>query len=198
VFFYLCGRLDSVMEKFVVIDINGMGFQVFVDARTIRRLPALNEDVKLYVYTHIRENLFELYGFLELPELELFQTLTRVSGIGPKVAHTILSAMSADDFRAAVRNENLNALMGISGIGKKTAQRIVLELKDKIDTALYIGNENIFLNDVENDAAAALMSLGYTRKEAIKGVSEGKTRLTAEGKDLDVPRLVEYALKSMI
>ena len=70
-----------------------------------------------------------------------------------------------DDFRAAVRNENLNALMGISGIGKKTAQRIVLELKDKIDTALYIGNENIFLNDVENDAAAALMSLGYTRKK---------------------------------
>ena len=62
-FFYLCGRLDSVMEKFVVIDINGMGFQVFVDARTIRKLPALNEDVKLYVYTHIRENLFELYGF---------------------------------------------------------------------------------------------------------------------------------------
>lgn len=198
-FFYLCGRLDDILEKFAVIDVNGIGFRVFVDSRTGRRLPAVGEDVKLYIYTHIREDVLELYGFLDVSELELFETLMSVSGIGPRVAHNILSAMSANDFRVAVGTEDLSVLTSISGIGKKTAQRLILELKDKIGVDSFAGKDDTALGTYRdpnvNDAVAALISLGYTRNEAVKAVSNGRKRLQTEGKGFDLSYLIEYALK---
>lgn len=197
-FFYLCGRLEDILEKFVVIDISGVGFRVFVDVRTSRRLPALGEEVKLYIYTHIREDALELYGFLELAELELFEALLGVSGVGPKVAHSILSSMSVDDFRVAIGSEDLGALTSISGVGKKTAQRLILELKDRIglDSSLAKVDVGAFQDPKESDAIAALISLGYSRSEALRAVSNGKKQLKAEGKDFDLSHLIEYALKS--
>lgn len=157
----LKGTIESSAEKYVIIDINGIGYRVFISGNTFKNLPEKGEKVKFYTHLHVRENLMELYGFLDPEDLEFFELLISISGIGPKGALGILNVASVDTLKKAIANEESSILTKVSGIGKKTAEKIILELKSKV------GGE--FLGkgvSVDSEAIDALMGLGYKLKEA--------------------------------
>ncbi|MFH0846748.1 MAG: Holliday junction branch migration protein RuvA, partial [Chloroflexota bacterium] len=132
----LQGKLEAIYTGFVVINVNGIGYQVFVPVRTLAELGGAGSEVKLYTHLHVREDNLSLYGFATPEELRLFETLLTVSGIGPKLGLALLSTMSAEQTIMAIASGDADLLRGVPGIGKKTAERIVLELKDKIGTEL--------------------------------------------------------------
>lgn len=153
------GTIESNTEKYVIVDVNGIGYKVFISANTFKNLPKKGENIKLYTHLHVREDAMELYGFLIQKELEFFEMLISISGIGPKGALNILSVASVDTIKKAIVNEESSILTKVSGIGKKTAEKIILELKNKISDELgEVG--------VDDEAIDALMSLGYKVKEA--------------------------------
>jgi Holliday junction DNA helicase RuvA len=163
------GTIDSIGSDWVIIDIGGVSFQVFLPTSTLSTL-AIGQQAKLHTYLHIREDNMTLYGFGSARELSLFQTLTSVSGVGPRLGLAMLSAMDTEQLTMAIASEDTDLLTSIPGIGKKTASRIVLELKDKI------GAEWIITQDLEavrgnGEVVAALTSLGYSLAEATRAVA---------------------------
>jgi holliday junction DNA helicase RuvA len=159
---HLRGKLLSKHPNQAVVEAAGVGYEVNISIPTFSALPSLGSEVSLFVYTHVREDALLLFGFLRAEDKQLFEKLLSVSGIGPKLAITILSGMQADAMVAAIKGNNVTALTRIPGIGKKTAERMVLELRDKLD-AFGAAPALPSVSPVEEDVVSALVNLGYNR-----------------------------------
>ena len=167
----LNGTIQEVFPQSVVIDVNGVGYEVFATQQTLGSfLTKKGQDVFVFTYHHIRENLSEIYGFLDQQEKQMFLALLIVSGIGPKVALSILNTASVKVLQGAVVNQDSSVLEKVSGIGQKKAQKIILELKDKIDDIDVAEGVSVFLTDVEKDVIEALAKMGYPRTSVQKAL----------------------------
>lgn len=199
---YVKGTVEDIAEDNAVVDVGGIGYNVRISADTAARLPGIGEIVKLYTYTSVREDAIQLYGFLSKNDLEIFKKCITVSGIGPKGGLAILSVLDADSLRFAILSGDVKAITKAPGIGARTAERLILELKDKIkidDT--IIGKEiesaraaNVGTVDSpqKQEAVEALVSLGYGNAEAVKAVN------SIEGiETMDSGTVLKAALKKM-
>lgn len=197
---YIKGILTDMSEDTVVVEAGGIGYNIHTTGQTFDYLPSVGEEVKLYTYLNVREDAMVLYGFLTKDDLRVFKLLLGVSGIGPKGALAILSVMTTDDLRFAVLGEDAKAIARAPGVGAKTAQRLILELKDKFsledafEQKLAHTNETAAegMKGVKNEAVAALVALGYSSSEALQAI--GKVEIT-EG--ADVEDVLKAALKNM-
>lgn len=173
---HLRGKLLSKHPNQAIVDVGGVGYDLTISVPTFSDLPATGMEVALHVYTHVREDVIALYGFLRSSEKQLFEKLITVSGIGPKLAITILSGMAADEMVAAIRGNDVARLTRIPGIGKKTAERMVLELRDKLPEAgPAAAKVTPALSAIEEDVLSALMNLGYQRAAAEKALAAAKS-----------------------
>jgi Holliday junction DNA helicase RuvA len=167
------GKIILKTEKFLIVETAGVGYKVSISPDTLSKAPKTSEEIFLFIHTHMREDSLDLYGFLDYQELEFFEMLINISGIGPKGALAILGITSIDTLRKAIGSGDTSYLTKISGIGKKTAQKIVLELRDKMADKMRVSGEEGSLQG-ELDALEALKSLGYSQneaREALKKVS---------------------------
>ena len=172
---HLRGKLLSKHPGQAVVEAAGVGYEVNITIPTFSALPAVGAEVAVFVHTHVREDALALFGFLKLNEKQLFEKLISVSGIGPKLAITILSGMATDAMVAAIQGNNVAALTRIPGIGKKTAERMVLELRDKLES-FGVPQAAASASPVEDDVISALVNLGYQRPLAEKVMAKlGKT-----------------------
>lgn len=199
---YIKGELAAVYMEGIVVEQGGIGYEISVPLSVIDQLPALGEAVKMYTYLYVREDILKLYGFLSKEDLEVFKLLITVSGIGPKGALGILAAMSPDDLKFAILAGDTKAIAKAPGIGKKTAGKLILELKDKLKLEDAFeerleskqngasGSESI--SAIRNEAAEALTALGYASTDALKAVR--KVEIT-EG--MSVEELLKQSLKHM-
>jgi Holliday junction DNA helicase RuvA len=170
---HIRGQILSKSPNTVVIDCNGVGYELAISVSTFTELPAEGKEAKLHVHTHVREDAFLLFGFAELAEKRLFEKLLTISGIGPKLAITVLSGISSERLVGAIRGGDHATLTKIPGIGKKTAERVVLELKDKLDDMVGFTPDSgapPSLGGVADDVLSALVNLGYARTTAQKAV----------------------------
>ena len=169
---HLRGTLLAKHPNQAIVETHGVGYDVTISVPTFSELPASGTEVALYIHTHVREDALSLYGFLRLAEKHLFEKLLTVSGIGPKLAITILSGMPADEMVAAIRGGDVARLTRIPGIGKKTAERMVLELRDKLPAQVGAAEVTAAATTtpVEEDVLSALVNLGYQRAAAEKAL----------------------------
>jgi Holliday junction DNA helicase RuvA len=192
---FLKGVLVESLPNRIAIDVHGVGYEVHIPLSSYDRLPEVGQPVQILTYLHIRENEHTLFGFGTAEERDLFGLLiSRVSGVGPKVAMSVLGGMGVIAFKACVVNGDLASIAKIKGLGKKTAERIVLELKDKVGVAAAweaAGQEDAASVSV-NDAVLALITLGYKQVEAHKAV---KLVLSAEGEGASSDDLVRGSLR---
>jgi len=169
---HLRGRLLAKHPNQAIVEAGGVGYDITISVPTFSDLPAAGGEVALHIHTHVREDTIALYGFLRASEKQLFEKLISVSGIGPKLAITILSGMAADEMVGAIRGNDVARLTRIPGIGRKTAERLVLELRDKLPAA---GAGEVaaapVMSAVEEDVLSALMNLGYQRAAAEKALA---------------------------
>ena len=166
----LKGTLQALGSDWAIVNVGGIGFQVYMPTSTLSTLGAIGEEVELHTHLYLREDNATLYGFATAEELGLFQTLIGVSGLGPKLALAMLSAMSVDKLAMAIATGSADLLAQIPGIGKKMASRLILELKGKI-AAGWIGAPAAELAEENADVLAALTSLGYSVREATRAVA---------------------------
>jgi Holliday junction DNA helicase RuvA len=202
---YVNGIIEYIEEGLCVVDVGGIGMNVFISGSTMDRMPGIGEAVKLYTYTSVKEDSFTLYGFLSRDELSLFKMLITVNGIGPKGGLSILSVMTPDDLRFAIMAGDSKSISAAPGIGKKTAERITLELRDKIKVSEddMLGNSAaVTMDDLSGDASsardeavAALVALGYNSTDAMKAVR--KVLKADESAASDTEVLLKLALKEM-
>lgn len=182
---YLKGIIDIKRQDYVVIDVHGVGYKIFMPEGAIQNLE-VDSEAKIYTFMRVREDDVSLYGFLNVEELAMFELLISVGGIGAKSAVGILSNIAPSKFALAVITDDVTTLKKLPGIGAKTAQRIILELKDKIKTQEATEQESeikqkIEVSDSAKDAIEALQVLGYTRKEVEEAISKiGDSNLTTE------------------
>ena len=197
---YIKGELAEINTDHIVVEAGGLGYQVFISLQTFDYLPSVGEDLKIYTYLYLREDAMILYGFLTKDDMELFKLLISVSGIGPKGGLAILSTLEADDLRFAILSGDAKAISKAPGVGGKTAQRVILELKDKLslEDAFEAKTEHVQKNaaaaggSVKNDAVMALTALGYSSTESLKAVSA--VEIT---EDMDVEEVLKAALKHL-
>lgn len=166
---HLRGKLISKHPNQAIIETAGVGYEVNISIPTFSDLPAVGAEVSLFIHTHVREDALALFGFLRSEEKQLFERLISVSGIGPKLAVTILSGMQAEAMVAAIKGNNVALLTRIPGIGKKTAERMVLELRDKLDS--FGVPAAAAASPLEEDVVSALVNLGYNRALVEKAVA---------------------------
>lgn len=184
---FLDGKIEFKGERFCVLGVGGVGYKVFVGSETLEKLPQKGGAVKLWTHLYVREDALELYGFLHLAELDLFEMLIHVSGIGPKGALGVLAIAPVDTLKKAIAAGDTSYLTRVSGIGRKTAEKIVLELKEKM-AGKGVLVEAPELKE-EADALEALVSLGYSQKEAREALSVAPKDTTG------VEKRVKEALK---
>ena len=172
---HLRGKLLIKHPNQAIVEAAGVGYDIVISVPTFSDLPAPGAEVALHIHTHVREDVIALYGFLQPTEKQLFEKLISVSGIGPKLAITILSGMAADDIVGSIRRNDVARLTKIPGIGKKTAERMVLELRDKLPEASVSALHAIPApSGVEDDVLSALLNLGYQRPIAEKALATAK------------------------
>ena len=199
---FVKGEIAAIYEDCVIIDTGNLGYEIKVSTGTINLLPGIGQEIRLYTYTYVREDIFQLYGFLTRDDMDIFKQLITVSGIGPKGGLAVLSVMSADDLRFAIISADAKAIAKAPGIGKRTAERIILDLKGKVsldDTLIARDSEtygNIGSNALEtsakNEAIEALVALGYGATEAMKAVKQ----VTATD-DMNTETILKAALKHL-
>jgi holliday junction DNA helicase RuvA len=168
---HLRGRLLAKHPNQAVVETGGVGYDVTITIPTFSDLPGVGSEVALHIHTHVREDQIALYGFLRPAEKKLFERLITVSGIGPKLAITILSGMPADEMVGAIRGNDIARLTRIPGIGKKTAERMVLELRDKLAPAGAELPAAPAMTAIEEDVLSALVNLGYQRPAAERALA---------------------------
>ncbi len=203
---HLSGTLLSKEPNSVIIEVGGVGYEVTIPISTFYDLEEPGSSVKLRIYTHVREDALQLYGFKTLRERELFMRLISVSGIGPKLGITLLSGMSADEMIASIRTNNLARLTLIPGVGRKTAERLVMELRDKVASlssteleeelggvATATGGSLATEDSMRSDVLSALLNLGYQRGSAEKAV----TSALDEGGDISVESILRRSLRKL-
>ncbi len=201
---HLSGKLLAKQATSVILDANGVGYEVTIPLSTFYDMEEAGANIQLHIYTHVREDALQLYGFRTVRERELFLRLISVSGIGPKLGITMLSGMSAEEIIASIRTSNLARLTSIPGVGKKTAERLVIELRDKITALSSPALEEEFAaragaaaptseDAVFDDALSALVNLGYPRAAAEKAI----TAAIAEGGDIAVEIILRRSLRAL-
>lgn len=197
---YMIGKVADVTEDNLVLEVGHIGYNIRIPGSVVPLLPPVGEQIKIYTYTSVREDALQLFGFLTKDDLEMYKLLIGVSGIGPKGGLALLSAMSADDVRLAVISQDAKAIAKAPGIGNKTAQRIILELKDRISLEdTFVARENAAvvsaqasgLGQARTEAVEALTALGYSASDALRAVK------AVEQEDMDVETLLKAALKKM-
>lgn len=198
---FVKGQIEDISEENVVVDVGNIGINIKISARTSSLLPGIGRQVKLFTYTLVREDALQLYGFLTQDDLFIFKKLITVNGIGPKGGLAILSVMSADELRFAILSGDAAAIARAPGVGKKTAERVILDLKDKIsleDTLIHketqISGEDVLStgDKARNEAVEALIALGYSSSDALRAVKS-----VEGGESMDVEKLLKLALKNM-
>lgn len=183
---YLRGNLKYISEKFIILDVNGVGYRVFVTPRTLSNLKKKKKEIELFIYSYLREDTHELYGFLTFEELEFFEEIVGVAGIGPRVGMNIMAEASISKIKSAVAKSDFAFFDRIPGIGRKKAQRFVLEIQDKVKTISEKGEKE---SEIYKDALSALLQLGYKKREAERALQEVPEEIEEVGKK------VKYALK---
>jgi Holliday junction DNA helicase RuvA len=171
----ISGRLAQKLPGEVIVDVGGVGYQVFIPLNVFYRLPEVGQEISLQVHTHVREDALQLFGFHDLAEKQVFLLLMAVSGIGPRLALNILSGMPADELSRAIRDSDQLKLVSIPGVGRKLAERMIVELKDKFATLAPPSAESLepqTASQLMQDAVSALINLGYKKPEAEKTVRE--------------------------
>lgn len=172
---YIKGELVDVAGDHIVVDNNGIGYQMFISSSTHFHMPAIGEDVKVYTYLNVKEDAMQLFGFLTKEELELFKLLITVNGIGPKNALGILGTLEPADLRFAIMAEDAKAISKAPGVGGKSAQRIIIELRDKIDsveTSALTNSPVASLNTMKRDVIDSLENMGYSSSQVLKAMDE--------------------------
>lgn len=196
---YLKGTIEEITEDNLVLEVNQIGYNVKISARTVNSIGGIGSFVKIYTYTLVREDTFNLYGFLTRDDLDIFKKLITVNGIGPKGGLAILSVMSADELRFAILSGDAKAISKAPGIGAKTAERVILDLRDKVSLEDAIASkETVSMASLSgeaggagrNEAIEALVALGYSAPEALKAVKQ--VEIT---EDTSVEEILKAALK---
>lgn len=183
------GKIVLKKDKFLIVEASGVGYKINVSPDAVSKSKKIDEEIFLFIHTHVREDVLDLYGFLSLPELEFFEMLISVSGIGPKGALAILGVTSIETLKKAISIGDISYLTKISGIGKKTAEKIVIELRDKVGNQISEGEEKSMQGEL--DALEALKSLGYSQHEA----REALKKVTEKNPNLDTNPKIREALK---
>ncbi|MBL7872245.1 MAG: Holliday junction branch migration protein RuvA [Cyclobacteriaceae bacterium] len=192
---YLKGKLVHKEPTFIILDVNGIGYQVSISLNTFSEIKD-REDLKLVTYLHVREDAHILYGFVNETEKQMFQHLISVNGVGPNTALVVLSYLPPNELRSAIVREDAAALQAVKGIGGKTAQRVILELKDKLRKDPIEegpGKPGLIHNTMRHEALTALMTLGITKSAAEKSVD---SVLKLSGNTISLEALVKQALKN--
>jgi Holliday junction DNA helicase RuvA len=189
---YLSGKLAKITDSTVVIDVNGIGFEVHVPLRTLANLPKTGSAFILYTYLHVREDAQVLFGFQHEEERELFKMLLGVTGIGPKIAIAILSGIGPRDLKASIESKDEDFLASIPGIGKKTASRLILELREKIQKLSLSSPEEKHSTDITRDGLMALLALGFTRPQAQSAIEKV---VKESGRQVDLEELIKGSIK---
>ena len=186
------GRLIEKSPTELVVDCNGIGYSVNISLNTYSQI-GNDENIKLYTYLLIKEDSHSLYGFFKKSERSLFKLLISVSGVGASTARMMLSSLSPSEIISAIMSENIQVVQSIKGIGLKTAQRIILELKDKVLSLEDAGDESLTLNKQSEEASSALEVLGYSRKQTSKLLS----KIISENPGINVESIIKKALNKL-
>jgi len=186
------GRLIEKSPTELVVDCNGIGYSLNISLNTYSQI-GNNENIKLYTYLLIKEDSHSLYGFFKKSERSLFKLLISVSGVGASTARMMLSSLSPSEIISAIMSENVQVVQSIKGIGLKTAQRIILELKDKVLSLEEAGDESLTLNNQSEEASSALEVLGYSRKQTSKLLS----KIISENPGINVESIIKKALNKL-
>lgn len=196
---FLKGELSAIYNDKVIIEVSGIGYNVMMPTSCIASLPGIGNTVKVYTYLSVREDAMQLYGFNTSDELDLYKILITVNGVGPKAALQILSFMSGDDLKFAILSADSKTISKVPGIGPKTAQRIIIDLKDKIDLINTFENKlaNVAatsskLSPQKNEAVEALVALGYSQKDAYSAVNNSDV-----SGDASVEEVLKVALRNI-
>jgi holliday junction DNA helicase RuvA len=196
---YIRGLHKGIIKDYIVVENNGIGYKIFTSGSTLAKLPKLDEEITIYIQQIVREDFIGLYGFLSREELDMFNILLTINGVGAKAALSLLSISTVDNLKYAIMIGDEKHVVRAPGIGKKTAQRVILELKDKFkadelldnkDASIDIDMNNIYANNI-NEALSALMALGYTEKEAQKALSNADV-------DKSVEEIIKECLKMLM
>ena len=197
---YLSGKLLEKSANAVIVDVGGVGYDVSIPLSTFYELGEVGEEVQLRIYTHVREDAIQLFGFSSERERSLYLKLISVQGIGAKSGIAMLSGMNADEIISAIRSDNLAKLTAIPGVGRKTAERLVIELRDKVGelaaAAVAVpgaGPKPAGESDAFDDALSALVNLGYQRNAAEKAIQD----IRREGADQNVQKILRSALQRL-
>lgn len=195
---YLKGTVHAKSPEQLIVDVHDVGYQLEISNQTYDELPAEGEEVKLLVYHHVTDNDQRLFGFANQNEKDLFELLITVKGVGPKLGLTILSGLPAEEITGAIVQKDKSALSKIKGIGKKTAERMILELKDKmsemVDATYSPSSSSSLSTNVKDEAVAALQSLGFKKRDAQESI---ELAAKDENVDGDVQELVKKALSQL-
>lgn len=199
---FIRGEVAAIEDNCVVLENNNIGYNIFMPGSAIDGILRVGEEVRVHTYLHVKEDILQLYGFLTRDDLKLFGMLLGVNGIGPKAALGILSALTADSLRFAVLSDDVAAISRAPGIGKKTAQKLILELKDKLSLEEAFEQKLAHVGDLEaaaegagdarKEAVQALVALGYGNSDALRAVKS-----VPESDGMDVEALLKAALKKM-
>ena len=201
---YIKGEVAWIEEERIVLESGNIGYNIMMPASSFDTQDLVGKEVKIYTHLNVREDAMQLYGFLNLDELKTYRLLLGVNGIGPKAALGILSGLTTDELRFAVLSDDVKTISKAPGIGKKTAQKLILELKDKIDLEEVFETKQEHVRETEGkmeskeenaakkDAVDALTALGYSSTEALRAV-----RQTGVTQDMDVETILKLALKNM-
>ena len=200
---FIQGNLSEIEKDMIVVDCHGLGYEIQVPSSVVQKLPDTGTMVKIYTYMYVREDALGLFGFLTRDDLKIFKQLITVNGVGPKAALGILSTMSADELRLAILAEDVKTISRAPGVGAKTAKRMIVELKDKMDLeSMITGTDGNEWPDQQNDTAEAsvqeevimaLTALGYSNTEAVRAV-----RAVPGAAGMDSEDLLKQALKKMM
>ncbi len=196
---YIKGEVTGIYDNYILLEQNGIGYQIYVSGKFLEKVNVGHDVMKVYTHMHIREDDISLYGFYSPDELEIFQILISISGVGPKAAMSILTTLSVNELKLAVISEDVKAITKANGIGAKGASRIILELKDKLkmEDMMNVAYENstsqgAYAPDAQGDVVKALVNLGYTSSEAMAAIRKVKDK-----EDLNEEDLLKAALKNI-
>ncbi|SEA45823.1 Holliday junction branch migration protein RuvA [Marinobacterium iners] len=205
---HLRGRILEKQPPWMLLDVNGVGYEVEASMNTFYKLPEVGAEVSLHTHFVVREDAQLLYGFADQQEKLLFRSLIKVNGVGPKLALSILSGISANDFIRSVHNEDTTALVRVPGVGKKTAERLIVEMKDRLsqlqlptltELELSSGNQSETVlvpeADYRAEAESALIALGYKPQQATRAIEQA---VQALGEDAVTETLIRHALRTMV
>ncbi len=198
---YIRGEVAAVEKEKIIVDVGGIGYGIFMPEASMGLLPQIGNEVKVHTYLNVREDAMQLFGFLTRDDLEVFKLLIGVSGIGPKGGLSILSKLTADDLRFAVLSGDAKAISSAPGIGKKTAEKVIIELKDKLDVEKMLSRSagavedtvsvDSSTNEIQAEAVQALIALGYGSTESLKAVKNVSLD------NMTVEEVLKQALKNL-